>query len=540
MEVWDEDFSQRHTFVQDYIENKTQARSFFDYGGSPEEMKRRYTDIMDRTYPRETLYQILHTYNQKLAYGDNAVQELKKLRDPETAAVVTGQQAGLLSGPLYTVTKAITVVKEAKEKEKLLNKPVIPIFWIAGEDHDWEEINHIYLPGHKAPQKITYKGFFEPGRPMSDQPVQKTALEDWWKKAVGCLRESSHTKSLYDSFHHLVERSGSITDFFAEWMRWLFRDTGLIMLDAGDQALRPLQTDTFHQIISQNHWCRKAVKAGMDRRDNSVYGTPEGFNEESAQLFYHPYQKRVMLYEGQNGEFTDKQGEHRFDKGFLEKEAMAHPERFSSTALTRPLIQETILPVLAYAGGPGEINYWSLLQPLFHQFDLHLPPVLPRMEAVIIPRTAQTIAHKESLSLREVLKYGAEKYMEELRNTAKQVDGKMLAEELLQQLEPYHARMQEEWEKIAPSEKSFGETNWKIIKDNVSTFANKMDRYQENREECRIQKIKKLEQLLRPYHQPQERIYNILFFLNEYGGSFISNLMANLPPGCGKQYVIKM
>ncbi|RSL31321.1 bacillithiol biosynthesis cysteine-adding enzyme BshC [Salibacterium salarium] len=539
MDVYEEYIPQANKFVKDYLENKKLAQSFFDYGQSAKDIQKRFYEISNRTYPKEQLYQHLYTYNKKLMYGSGAIRELEKLRDPKAVMMVTGQQAGILTGPLYTITKAVTVMKEAEAKQELLGAPVLPVFWIAGEDHDWEEVNHIFLPGDEKPGKVTYKGMYEPGKAVSCQYMDSEAFEIWWQEVLTLLPETNHTSDLYNTLQKLADKSLTITDFFAETMRWLFRDTGLIMLDANHPELRQLEKDTFMEFIYKNTDIRDAVKQGMNQREAAGYGTPEGFSADSAQFFYH-YQKRQLLYENNASNFTDKSGNLLIYKHDLAEKASTHPEYFSTNALTRPLVQEQLLPVLGYVAGPGEINYWSLLQPLFHYFERCTPPLMPRMEITILPRFVQSIIHKEHLSPLQLMKEGAELQIKRIREHAKQVNGAAMAEELLRQIEPYHADMQAEWEKIAPSEKSFGETNWKIIQNEIQTFASKIDSFQEEKENCRIYRTRKAEQLLIPFKNPQERTFNILFFLNECGSHFVLDLMALEMEHNGKHKLIKL
>ncbi|RSL31335.1 bacillithiol biosynthesis cysteine-adding enzyme BshC [Salibacterium salarium] len=473
MDVFEEYIPHTNKFVKDYLENGERAQSFFDYGQSSEDIKKRLYELSSRTYPKESLYKHLYKYNNKLKYNIGALRELDKLHDPNAVMMVTGQQAGILTGPFYTITKALTILKEAEAKEEMLGVPVLPVFWIAGEDHDWDEVNHIFLPDYDKPIKVTYKGEHDPGKPVSNQLLDEEAFDRWWREVMTVLPETNHTTDVYYSLQQLAGKSLTMTDFFAEVMRWLFKDTGLIMLDANHHDLRQMETDMFLELIHANNVVRDAVKQGIDNRKALDYETPEGLSDKSAQLFYHYHQKRQLLYKQSENTYTDKTGNLSIHENDLIKQASSHPENLSTNALTRPLIQEQLLPVLGYIAGPGEINYWSLLKPLFHRFGLYMPPLLPRMEITVVPRFVQSVMDKESLTVPQLLKSGAGSHIEQIRKHAKKVDGASMAEELLQEIEPYHANMQQEWGKIAPSERSYGETNWKIIQKEIYSFAEK-------------------------------------------------------------------
>ncbi|SFL58501.1 bacillithiol biosynthesis cysteine-adding enzyme BshC [Salibacterium qingdaonense] len=529
----------RTSFVEDYIKQEDRALSFFDYGLSDEDIEKRVKEVTSKSFQRTELYNVLYTYNQKHSCSRSTLEQLKKMKDPESSVVITGQQAGLLTGPLYTIFKAVTVLKEAEEKEKQIKKPVLPVFWIAGEDHDWEEVNHIYLPGETAPSKITYQGEVKPGHPVSEQKLETAAFEAWWQEVSKVLHETPHTKELYESFKEIAGRSDSVSDFFAEVMHWLFSGSGLILMDASDQGIRNLESTMFQQLVNEHEVVEQALKQGLKNRGETAYGRPDGFQENSSHFFYHD-PNRILLYKEGVDDFSDKNGRVHFSSAFLKEEAARHPEKFSTDALTRPLIQDMLLPVLAYVGGPGEINYWSVLQPLFHQFSRFVPPVIARVEGTIVPRNVQSALNREHLFAEDLLRHGPKAYVTQIRQNAVAIDGTVLGEELLQNIRPYHDRMRSAWETIAPSEESYGEKNWNIIEQEIKAFAGRINRYQEEQEEERMKRINRAGRLLLPFERPQERVYNILFFLNEYGSHFALDIMQALQLSNERHHLINL
>ncbi|WP_158735459.1 bacillithiol biosynthesis cysteine-adding enzyme BshC [Alteribacillus sp. YIM 98480] len=524
MDVFESYFPHPNAFVKDYKENIEQAASFFDYGLSDDEIHRRSKELKERSFDKKALYHHLHTYNSSFLYNEKALEEIEKLKDSNAVMVVTGQQAGLAAGPLYTISKAITTLKQAQKQEKHLGIPVLPVFWIAGEDHDWEEVNHIFLPGSTSLKKFTYKGPFRPGVPVSEQTIEEDAIIKWWIELKEYLPETNHTKGIYYTLKKLAGRSYYYTDFFGEVMRWLFRDTGLIMLDAHNPNLRALEKDTFASLIKNHKTVQEAVEYGRKNREAAEYPLPEGLPQEGVHLFYHYRSQRHLLFERDSQSFTDKKGRAVFYKEELLDSLSSSPVSFSANVFTRPLVQEKLLPVLTFIAGPGEINYWSMLQPLFHSFHVKVPPVYPRYEFTFIPRRIQSILRHENLSAIQFLNGEADKIINRLQERAKKVDGGHMADVLLSEISPYHAKMREEWERLNPSEKSFGDKNWSLLKKNIMDLAKKIDGFQENQEQCRLQKIRKTAQLLCPLNRPQERVFNILYFVNKSGDDFVSRL----------------
>ncbi|WLR43634.1 bacillithiol biosynthesis BshC [Bacillus carboniphilus] len=144
-------------FVNDYLQNRLDYQKYFNYHFHDQsEFEKRYTDVMNYGYPREQLVRYLLNHNRKYGASSKTINNIEMLLDKESVAVIGGQQAGLLTGPLYTIHKIISIITLARQQQELLGKPVIPIFWVAGEDHDFDEINHL----HVHQQKIKKNGSF--------------------------------------------------------------------------------------------------------------------------------------------------------------------------------------------------------------------------------------------------------------------------------------------------------------------------------------------------------------------------------------------
>src|SRR5690625_1562886 len=148
--------------INDYRNNNNNIMQYFDY--SPfHDYEKRVNDLQNRLFKREQLTDVLFTMNKSWDAPQTTFDNIEKLKNNNSVVVIGGQQAGLLTGPLYTINKIISIIQFAKQKEKELGIPVIPVFWIAGEDHDFDEINHVFLPNHgemekyKHPQNILKK-----------------------------------------------------------------------------------------------------------------------------------------------------------------------------------------------------------------------------------------------------------------------------------------------------------------------------------------------------------------------------------------------
>ena len=158
---------------------------------------------------------------------------LEKLKKENSAVIIGGQQAGILTGPLYSIHKVISIIALARQKEKELNIPVVPIFWIAGEDHDFQEVNHIYLEKNGEIQKVIYPEKVREKRMVSDVGLDREICMEWVEEIVENFGETDHTNELLSFMREAVQESETFVDFFAQIVMGLFKDEGLLVIDSG-------------------------------------------------------------------------------------------------------------------------------------------------------------------------------------------------------------------------------------------------------------------------------------------------------------------
>ena len=185
---------------------------------------------------------------------------LTKLANQDSVVVIGGQQAGILTGPLYSIHKIISIIALARQKEAELNIPVVPVFWIAGEDHDFQEVNHIYLEKEGNVQKVVYPEKVLDKRMVSDITIDKEICLEWVEEIVEVLGETNYTKELLSFMREAVSRSNTFVDFFAYIVMELFKNDGLLMIDSADSGLRGLEKEIFISQIEQVTQTTSCVK----------------------------------------------------------------------------------------------------------------------------------------------------------------------------------------------------------------------------------------------------------------------------------------
>lgn len=330
--------------------------------------------LENRQFPRKTLSNILVDYNQAIGNDSLAIENAKKIATEGSVCVITGQQLGLFGGSSYTILKAISALLLAKETN------AIPIFWLATEDHDVDEINHTFLLDPMGDLKR-----FRLSLPKDHRFVEELELSDRDFDVIATFQEKAKISAIPDERSYVL--------YMIKQLLPLFAGTGIVFVEP--KLLRPLATSFFQKEIAECDAITQILRTTTDEIVKA--GGKEGIEiAEGTNLFMK-----------QNGLYRRKI--HRKGKGFqiaakdysmqeLAKMIADHPEHFSTNAAARPVLQSLIFPTLAYVGGPSEINYHYQLGNYFrfHGIPMHL--IVPRISATMITPQAEKLLRESGLN----------------------------------------------------------------------------------------------------------------------------------------------
>lgn len=529
----------QNLFIRDYIEEKKEMTAFFDYDiHSEHTWKKRYDDLMERSFPREALADYMSAYHAK--FDSAAMREnIEKIRDERSVMVVGGQQAGLLAGPLYTIHKIISIIQFAKEKESALGVPVIPVFWVAGEDHDVDEINFVYTSGEKGPVKQKLPLHHVKKTAAKRTPLHQEKTERWLRDVFSTYEESAYTNDLFDQLLRCLRKSETFTDFF-EWIVCdLFEEDGLLLLNSGDFGVKPLERTLFKQIVESSDAIVARLNNTQAAMKQAGYQPIIEAGDHQANLFYE-YDDERFLIEQENGQFSISEVGLTWTKDELLQEVEEHPERFSNNVVTRPLMQEALLPTLAFMAGHGEVNYWGELKGIFEYFDVKMAPVLPRLHVTILERHIDKKLPIRELSVEEVLTKGVKEKKDAHFQQSLPDSFVQSVQHAKRELANVHEAMRQEALEIEPSFEQLLDKNAKFIEDQLQFVYQKVAKRLEEKEGYILRDFERIENSLKPLEAPQERIWNIMYFLNKYGPEFFKTFK-NLPFSFqNKQQIVKL
>ncbi|SHF49297.1 bacillithiol biosynthesis cysteine-adding enzyme BshC [Ornithinibacillus halophilus] len=525
----------RTKLMTDYCNNDEKIMSYFDY--KKDAFGERLKEIQNREFSREQLANVLHQLNSSWDAPEETLHNINRLRDENAVVVVGGQQAGLLTGPLYSVNKVISIIQLAKQQEENLNVPVIPVFWIAGEDHDFDEINHIFLKENKSGRikKYKTKDKMFGKQSVSSMEINKVLTSEWISSLFAELNETEYTVDLHKTLHNCLERSNTYVDFFARLIFELFQEEGLVLIDSDAELVRGLESDYFTQIIKKQPLISKGVNNSLQDLKQDGYTVSLEVESDDAHLFYHLDGERVLLKRKNEGVWVGKQNEVLFTTDELIDLAHTQPHLLSNNVVTRPLMQELLLPTLAFIGGPGEVGYWSVLKPAFTALNINMPPVVPRLSYTFVNRSVEKVLHKYNIPLERAIAIGVEKQKEKWLQEKNYPPIEEVSEHIKEEVERIHEPMR----KIAADLRSdlgdLANKNLHFLKRDIEFLEKRIRKTIEEIYSYELQEFDLMNDVLHPLGGLQERVWNPIPLLNNYGMNVFKDVLS-LPCSFGEDH----
>lgn len=482
----------------DYINQKDSLKPFYNHFPSIDNF-RKTIEEKKRFEHREILCEVLESQYNDLQNTKEVEKNIELLKQENTFTITSGHQLNIATGPLFFVYKIISAINSCKElKNKYQQYNFVPVYWMASEDHDYEEIKSFSLFGKTHSWETEQTGAV--GR-FSLDSIQSMLDE---------LNEPIPTLEHYRSSENLAEATLKI-------VHELFGNEGLVILDADNSALKKLFFPYAKKEIEENT-SFNAVNSSNTELEKNGYKS-QAFPREINLFHLEENSRNRIIKDGSS--FSTTEGK-KLDIDQLKK----HPEQISPNVILRPLYQEIILPNLAYIGGPGELAYWFQLKKTFEAFDVDFPILMPRSHSLVIQPNLNKKLSKLNITPTELFVTPKEltaTYLSKLENTSFDLN------EETQQIDTIFEALKV---KVAVHNKGLVQAV-DIEKNKVFKQLNNLEkRTSKQIEQSHEQGIKSLENVhnkLFPQGSLQEREENIFsFYINE--PTFISDLIKVLKP----------
>jgi len=359
----------------DYLTSKEELKPFYSILPSEESLLQLATEkgqwfSQDK---RDVLVKELQEQSKSLSLSALSEENIKALEDSKTFTITTGHQLNIFTGPLYFFYKILDVIQASKKlNESQSDRRFVPVFWMATEDHDFEEINHFHFQSEKITWNSKQTGAV--GR-FSTEGLEEVAEQV--DKLLGNGKNGMYLKKLFRNAYTKHDTLASATRYL---VNELFGDFGLVIIDGDSKALKQFFTPVVKAELEQqksHEEITQTTKALIEA------GYHEQVHPREINLFYLTDTDRLRIEENETG-FTLVDSDTNFTKDELLKEVDKYPERFSPNALLRPVYQEMVLPNVAYIGGGGELAYWLQLKDYFESIAVPFPALVLRTSMLLI------------------------------------------------------------------------------------------------------------------------------------------------------------
>ena len=476
---------------------------------------------------------VLTTQLRARAAPTEAVAAAEQLGRPGTVAIVTGQQAGLFGGPLFTLLKALTAIALARQVATDHGVRVVPVFWVDAEDHDLDEVRTCsVLDAEFALRRIELDLSFAAGRPTAAVRFTETIGQ-----ALGELREALPPTEFTDE---LLERLGAayavgvgMADAFSRWLDSILGTHGLVVFDASDEAAKPLVGLVFdRELRLRGETCRLATAAGEDLSASGYHAQVIPPTDAVALFQLDGTRRPIRLRDD-----AFAVGDVTLSADEMLTQAREHPETFSPNVLLRPIVQDTLFPTIAYVTGPHELAYLGQLRQAYELFGVPMPLIYPRLTATIVDRASVKFLTR---------------YEVDFKTLHAQDDGalnRLLTAQIPTSVEQAVRSAERE---LTAKLDAIGTAVLAVdptLVGAVRTTRERMERDLRNLQGKIIQAAKRRDETLRrqfyrtraqafPNGDPQERAVAFVYFLNRYGPGMIDRLLDDLPLDVGQHWLL--
>jgi bacillithiol biosynthesis cysteine-adding enzyme BshC len=513
----------------DYVYEFAEVSGYFPYDfRDPDVYHRALTHATDKDMDRDLLARVLLRQNTAFGCGEEVLKQVTLLKKPTTFAVVTGQQVGLFGGPMYSVFKAITAIKLCRRlKSSLPHFDFVPLFWLEGEDHDFEEVSHVgVINGEGAPVQVRYT-HSEGAEERNLGPIGELPFTEQIQKALSDLQNSlqktEFTPGLIEGLRKSYAPGSTFNQAFVDWMNGLFGDQGLAYVTANDRELKQRMSPLFVKEISSHPRTSQLVIARSAELEENYHAQ---IKAKPVNLFMFHRGGRYLI-EPRENDFSLKGTRHFISPDEMMSIAQERPELLSPNVVLRPIVQDWILPTVAYVGGPSEIAYHAQLQPVYQSFGVPQPVLYPRASASFVEERLERLMDKYQIEVfrffeegsslvKHVLTQMAEINLEEVfgRATKSTEDVMNELQFALKEIDPTL---------LGPLESTRGKAT-----SSLAVLKDKAFAAQQRKNDTVVRQLERGTSSLLPNGGLQERELSLLYYMNKYGPDLPKWLMDEL------------
>ncbi|HZI86572.1 MAG TPA: bacillithiol biosynthesis cysteine-adding enzyme BshC [Pyrinomonadaceae bacterium] len=482
------------------------------------ELPQRATEVLSAyATDRNLLCDALADMNEGWGAGAETLANIALLREADCLAVVSGQQAGLLTGPLYTIYKALSAVKLAGCLRQR-NTKAVPVFWIATEDHDFAEVAKVEFIGKDC-------RLANVNMPLElheeDHPVGHVVLDNSINQVVDQLLEllpvSEFTADVEALLRDAWKPGRGYGEAFARMMTALIGQHGLIFLDPMDARMKRLAAPLYANAAARAQEIATALELRSRQLEEAGYHAQVLASASSFPLFLHDGEgARHALTRAEDGKYKVKVLDSAYGVEELAKLAADKPERFSPNVTLRAVVQDYLLPTVAYLGGAAEVAYFAQTAEVYRVLDRPVTPILPRSSLTMVERHTSRVLERYGLNLADLF-VGPEKVLSRVVEEHLGADTAKSFTETEESLNQDLDRLREKLRAVDPTLAEALETGRRKINYQLEGLRSRFYRAQMSRDEAAHRQLQRAFDQLYPEKDLQERHINITSLLARHG-----------------------
>lgn len=467
---------------------------------------------------RQLLVDVLSAQYKEYEADENAYSYIHQLLEEDTYTMTTAHQPSLMTGPLYTITKAISVIKAAQLASRETGKKILPVYIVGGEDHDFEEVNHFYFFNNRIEWDTKNTGG-PVGRYHTDsiQPVIEEILDR--------LSDNETDKYLAQLIRKTHRPGRLYAVAYADLFYQLLGKYGLIILRMDDPNLKEAFCPIMKKEILES-LSHKTVRPIQDKLEQDGY-KPQAYVRELNLFYLGNNIRERLLPDPSTDKFIFESTGKACSREELAKMCEELPEQFSPNVVMRPLYQELILPNLAYIGGGGELAYWLERKDQFQEFGIPYPMLIRRDSILWIPKREYGYLSEEGINGKMIFSSADEWVRHFLENHA---DIELDLEAEKQHIDDALNKIVEKASILDPTLAKSLEAEKTKLKKSVDQFESRIFRTAKQKNEQKVAKLRRVKEKLFPDNGLMERRDNLLPFFLRYGDVFFETLLEHLDP----------
>ncbi len=490
-----------------YTKDFSKLQDFYQYNPFDESSVAAKATATTKVATHNAYVNALASYHQELDI--NQEKQLLKLGENGSLAIVTGQQLGMYGGPVFTIYKTITTILLAKQWEKKLGVPIVPVFWLADEDHDFDEVAWFGVSGNEEFTKVIYDEV-STGALVSEYTISDS-INSFKSEIKELFIDTDFSTGLWKLYDECFTEGATFASAFAKMMDSMFGKHGLLIAGSNSKEIKSILPQTFSDSITKHNQIHDAINEQSELLA-SEYHSQVVLGDTN--LFYLDEERRRVKIERSQSSW--KAGDKDWSEESITDEITSAPENFSPNVFLRPIIQDQLLPTLGYVAGPGETAYYGQMKTLYPIFGLEMPVIFPRLSGTLLESGIERIMEK--------LPFELNTYSERIED----LDSKYV---LLSESHDIEALFDIWKQKI----KTISDNPSEIIRDidasldgtvgkTISGFDTALDnlkgkvyRSVKQQEHTQLQRIRKIKAQLYPGGGLQERMVSFMYFMNKYG-----------------------